>query len=139
MPSACFSGVPVDMEKDLSGKPTGWSVRLISLGQGNIPHDAEYDLMNQMMGEKTPRLPVLLIDRFECKELKSQLELAPLEKDSKGRMMKVKKSDKFPLSRLPMESTNFTDAFKYLICRQQFLNIARMQRSIIPGDINIRK
>lgn len=113
-----------------SGEPTGWRVNLMSIGQGNIGSDEEYDLMNQMMGEKNKRLPVVLIDRYECKELKSSLELAPLIKDGKGRIVKDKKSEKLNIKRLPLESTNMSDAFKYLICRRKYLLIAKQQRKV---------
>lgn len=118
----------VAIERDPSGRRTGWKVILRSVGQGNITHDEEFDLMNQMMGEKNPKLPRLLIDRYECPRLKSSLELAPLERD-KGKIKKVKKSEKLPVKRLPHESTNMSDAFKYLICRRKYLLIAKQKRS----------
>jgi hypothetical protein len=49
---------------------------------------------NIMMGEKDRRLPKLLIDKFECKELPSQLEVTPVIKSSKGEIQKVKIGDK---------------------------------------------
>lgn len=112
------------IEKTSAGRRTGWKVILKSVGQGNITHDEEFDLMNQMMGEKNPKLPRLLIDRYECPRLKSSLELAPLERN-KGKIVKIKKSEKLPIKRLPLESTNMSDAFKYLICRRKYLIIAK--------------
>jgi len=112
------------IEKTPEGRRTGWKVILKSQGQGNIGHEEEFDLMNQMMGEKNPKLPRLLIDRYECPRLKSSLELAPLER-VKGKIIKVKRSEKLPLKRLPLESTNMSDAFKYLICRRKYLLIAK--------------
>jgi hypothetical protein len=116
------------IEKHESGKRTGWKVILRSLGQGNIGHEEEFDIMNQMMGEKNSKLPRLLIDRHECPRLKSSLELAPLIKD-KGKIKKEKKSEKLPLKRLPHESTNMSDAFKYLICRRKYMLIAKQKKS----------
>jgi hypothetical protein len=52
--------------------------------------------MNILMGEKDKRLPRLLIDKFECKELKSQLEVTPVTKSAKGEIQKVMKGDKLP-------------------------------------------
>ena len=114
-----------DIEYDAFDKPTGWVVDLKSLGQGNITHSEEYDLMITMMGAKDNRLPEILIDKFECKNLRSSLMLAPAEKNSKGFIQKVKKSEKLPLNRLPSESTNFSDAFKVLMCRRKYLHLVK--------------
>jgi hypothetical protein len=113
-----------------SGIRTGWRVNLMSIGQGNIEGDEEYDIMNQMLGEKNPRLPIVLIDKFECRELKSSLDLAPLEKNSRGKIIKVKKSEKLPIKRLPMESTNMSDAYKYLVCNRKRRLLAKQQSKV---------
>lgn len=126
-----------DIEFDRNGNRTGWIVQLMSVGQGNITHADEFNLMNIMMGEKDKRLPRLLIDQFECKELKSQLEVTPVTKSSKGEIQKVKSGDKLIPSRLAMESTNFTDAFKYLMCRPKWLAIARQKKAITFNSLNI--
>jgi len=119
-----------NIEKDEQGKSTGWHVRLMSIGQGNITHDTEFNLMNVMMSGKEPLLPELLIDKYECRELRSSIMLAPVEKDSKGQIKKVKKSEKLPLERLPLESTNMSDAFKYLMCRSKYINISKSKRNV---------
>ena len=126
-----------DIEYNKAGTRTGWIVQLMSVGQGNISHSDEFNLMNIMMGEKDKRLPKLLIDKFECKELKSQLEITPVTKSSKGEIQKVKKGDKLSPSRLAMESTNFCDAFKYLLCRHKWLAIARQKRGLTFGSLNM--
>lgn len=126
-----------DIEFNRQGQRTGWMVQLMNVGQGNITHSDEFNLMNIMMGEKDKRLPRLLIDKFECKELKSQLEITPVTKNAKGEIQKVKKGDKLIPSRLAMESTNFTDAFKYLLCRTRWLAIAKQKRSITFSAISI--
>ena len=117
---------------------TGWRVNLISIGQGNISHTEEYDLMHDMLGEKNPALPKLLIDQSEAKEYKSSLELAPLEKDSRGNIKKVKKSEKLSVRRLPMESTNMSDAGKYLLCRKKYLDVVKSRRTITISDPGLR-
>jgi hypothetical protein len=119
-----------DIEYDRQGRRTGWMVQLMSIGQRNITHAEEFNLMNVLMGEKDKRLPHLLVDKFECKELKSQLECTPVEKGSNGEIKKVKKGDKLPASRLPLESTNLSDAFKYLLCRPKYLAIAKQKRPL---------
>ena len=119
-----------DLEYNRAGQRTGWIVQLMNVGQGNISHPDEYNLMNTLMGEKDRRLPKLQIDKFECKELKSQLEITPVTKDAKGMIQKVKKGDKLPPSRLALESTNYTDAFKYLLCRPKYMTLAKQQRPI---------
>ena len=119
-----------DIEYNRAGQRTGWIVQLMNVGQGNISHSDEFNLMNIMMGEKDKRLPKLLIDKFECKELKSQMEITPMTKDAKGEIKKVKTGDKLSPSRLAMESTNFTDASKYLLCRPKWLAIAKQKRGL---------
>ncbi len=104
----------------------------------NITCAEEFDLMNDWMSGNDHRYAKLLIDRFECKELKSSLENTPVYKDNKGNIKKDKKGDKLPVLRLPMESTNLSDAFKYLLCRKQYLNISKSKRSLSIGDVRVR-
>jgi hypothetical protein len=111
------------IEKDRFGKSTGWEVKLMSIGQADILHTEEYDLMNVIMAESDKRFPKLRIDQFNCKELKSSLELAPVMPGTGNeKVKKDKRSEKLAPNRLPMESTNMSDAFKYLICRAEWLN-----------------
>jgi hypothetical protein len=131
------SQIKHDIEYTKASVRTGWIVQLMSQGQGNIYHSEEYNLMNILMGEKDKRLPKLLIDKFECKELKSQLEITQVIKDKNGEIKKVKTGDKLPPSRLAMESTNMCDAFKYLMCRQKWLAIAKQKRSLTFGSLNM--
>ena len=121
----------------VNGKRTGWSVKLMNVGQANITHAEEYDLMNDIMSERDPRLPRLLIDKFECKELKSSLELAPMDKVS-GKIKKIKKSEQLPLKRLPLESTNMSDAFKYLMCRPEWIEISKKRSVTYVGKATVR-
>ncbi len=117
------------IERDKDGKHTGWLVTLMSLGQGNIPQGLEYDMMNVVLDELNPNLPKLLIDKNECRELKASLELAPMKKvfgrNGETKIKKVKTSEQKEVRRLPMESTNFSDALKYLICRKKWISIYR--------------
>lgn len=131
------------MENDLTpdGKiiKSGWTIIFPETSGANIFHMQEYVLMYEIMGRKNPNLPILLIDKHECKELKSSLEKAPQKKDSKtGDIKKVKTSEQLPAHRLPMESTNFSDAFKYLICRSKWLAISSYKRSSYIGSPKLR-
>ena len=128
------SQVKHSIEFDRAGVPTGWNVVLMSRGQGDISPAEEYDLANQMMGEKNAELPKLLIDKWECPHLTSSLKMAPLGKSSRGQIIKVKTSEKLKdIKRLPLESTNMSDAFKYFICRKNYMRIAARKKSISVG------
>lgn len=128
-----------DIEYKADGNRSGWTVILMSVGQKNITHAEEFDLMNELMSGRNKYLPELLIDAHECKELKSSLEIAPIEKDSRGNIKKIKTSEKLATHRLPTESTNFSDAFKYLLCRKKYLKIVKHRRSFSPmADVTIR-
>jgi len=122
-----------------NGKNTGWNVVLMSVGQGNISHSEEFDLMNELMSNRNKYLPELQIDAHECRNLKSSLEIAPVIKDSRGNIKKDKSSEKLAAHRLPSESTNFSDDLKYLLCRKKYLKIVKHRRAILSsGDVKVR-
>jgi hypothetical protein len=120
------------IEKDREGNRTGWLVNLKSLKQPNIPQELEYEFMLKVFNEDIPGLPIIRIDSEMCKQVKSSLEKAKanVKYDSKGKkkITKDKKSEKLEASRLPMESTNPSDAFKYLVCRYAWLSIANPRK-----------
>lgn len=116
------------IEFNRNGKRTGWEVELMNIGQRNIEHEEEYNFMLFLMNEKNKRLPRLWIDEFNCKELKSSLENAEMY-FSAGRIKKKKTSEKLSIKRLPMESTNMSDAFKYLMCRPNWLKLIGDQKA----------
>jgi len=130
------------IEVDGSNKRTGWQVNLMSLGQGNITQGTEYNFMTILLSGKEKRLPKVLICKYECKELKSSLELAQSNtRYTSGRkiIIKVKTSEKKKLSDLPMQSTNPSDAFKYLMCRRNYLLVLKSSSSSYTmGDTSIR-
>lgn len=121
--------VKTAIERDVNGRPTGWFCNLLSLGQGTLYQGLEYDLCNQMMGEKNPLLPKIEIDKNECPALKASLELAKSDvkygKNGTKYIIKVKTSEKKLLHLLPFKSTNMSDAFKYAICRREYIQILR--------------
>ncbi len=68
-----------------------------------------------------------MIDKFRCKCLKSSLELTKIlvkvDKNGSRTIHKDKSSEKLAMNLRPMYSTNFSDAFKYFICRPHWLEL----------------
>lgn len=106
-----------------------WKVRLMSRGQKTIFQEEEYQFMKKLMGNYYDGLPILRIDALQCKELKSSLSLTKtkISRDKTGsmRLQKNKESEKLPLKQLPMYSTNYSDAFKYLMYRPEWVRISK--------------
>lgn len=118
-----------------SGEVSSSSLDLIYIRQ-----DEEYDFMQELMSGKNNVLPRLLIDSINCRELISSIEKAPAGIRYKGQqkiIYKVKKSEKLELKKLPMMSTNFSDAFKYLMMRTVWRNSIsgkkKARLTFIPG------
>jgi hypothetical protein len=137
-----FAGQLKQAIEQQGGIYTGWHVKLMSRNQADITHAQEFDLMIQLMGERNPKLPKLLIDQYQCRQLKSSLENAPViikQRGDKRTIQKDKSSEKeLPLERLPLESTNFSDAFKYLLCRPEWLAIASNSTVGNVGEAKVR-
>lgn len=115
------------IEKDRNGKRTGWTVILMSRKQANIEQHAEYNFMHELMGGDNKNLPILLVDALNCPEMISSIELAKAEVKYRGDVKlvaKVKKSEKLEPKKLPRLSTNFSDAFKYLMMRREWRKAA---------------
>ena len=116
------------IEKDADGRRTGWTVRLMSRRQATLAQGSEYNFQIELMGGRNKALPRLLVDAVNCRELVSSIELARSTVRYKGTVkvvQKVKKSEKLALQKLPMLSTNFSDAFKYLVMRRDWLRALR--------------
>lgn len=113
--------------EEMDGLKTGWKVNLMNRNQSTILHEQEYKAVNNMLGEYEPKLPKIRIDQFQCKCLKSSLELSKtkVKIDRKGTktIHKDKSSEKLPMPMRPMFSTNFSDAFKYWVCRPRFMKL----------------
>lgn len=130
-----YKGVKADMatqiknaiEYDAEGKSTGWRVQLMSVGQGNIGSNLEYRFMSDLLsGNLAGKLFTLLIDQYNCPNLKAEMEVCKTKLVDDGGsqiVVKLKTGDKLPRERLPKESTNLTDALKYLLMRKEFLRI----------------
>lgn len=108
------------IEKNADGVRSGWTVNLMSRRQRTILQNEEYNFMLELMSDEHARLPALLIDEVNCPCLVSSIERAPAGIRYNGTekvVYKVKKSEKLDPKKLPMMSTNMSDAFKYLMMR----------------------
>lgn len=110
----------------------GWTVNLMNRNQATILQSEEYTLANNLFAETYSELPGILIDKFQCKELKSSLELTKtmVKTNGKGQksIHKDKSSERLPMYMRPMFSTNFSDAFKYWVCRKRYQEIIMGRR-----------
>ena len=127
------------IERDADGRPTGWRVILMSRGQGDIYSDVEFRFFTALLaGHLRERLFQLVIDRHNCECLKAEMENCPtrVTKDRFNRdvIRKEKKGDKLPFDRLPKESSNLTDALKYLLMRPEWVNIWQNPGGSPPQD-----
>lgn len=126
------------IETDSEGRRTGWTVQLMSLGQGNISSNLEYRFfMDLLPGNLTRQLYTLLIDQHNCPNLKSEMEVTRTkakvnERDNTTQIVKEKTGDKLPVHRLPRESTNLTDALKYFVLRPEVVRMWQ-SRSKVSG------
>ncbi len=121
---------------EIDGGKQGWRVELMSVGQGTIYQFEEYNVVNQIFSETIPKLPKILIDKFQCRHLISSLSLAKMivkpNRHGVNQIHKDKTSESLPLNRLPMFSTNFSDAFKYYFCRKEYMRLVA-NRGISSG------
>lgn len=112
-----------------------WSVNLKSRNQGNIEQQTEFQMAKAMMNETYENIPAILIDKYQCRQLISSMSVAKqvVKPDKKGvrRLYKDKSSEKLPKAKLPMYSTNMSDALKYLICRKDWLIYLQDQNNLI--------
>lgn len=126
------------IERTADGKSTGWRVQLMSLGQGNIGSNLEYRFMQDLLsGNLAGRLFNVLIDQYNCCCLKAELEVTKTktttDKSGSTLVVKEKSGDKLPRERLPKESTNLTDAFKYLMMRREFMKVWQSRGGTFVG------
>ncbi|MHA7822460.1 hypothetical protein ACVVIH_06830 [Chryseobacterium arthrosphaerae] len=121
------------LETNPDGIPTGWTVQLMSRNQGNITQQEEFNMAKAMFNGNYNDLPFLLIDKYQCRQLISSMNVAKqiVKSNAKGirQIFKDKSSEKLPLEKRPMYSTNLSDAFKYLICRKKWMKILKNKSS----------
>lgn len=128
------------IEKDASGYRTGWVVNLMSRKQATIRQDAEFNFMHELMSGENRYLPTLQIDAVNCPELVSSIEGAKAEVRYKGSVKvvsKVKRTEKLEPKKLPKLSTNFSDAFKYLMMRAGWLKLLNGKRAGSASDSSV--
>lgn len=130
------------IEVDGEGKKTGWKVILMSEGQGNIYQHQEYNFMMELLAERNPKMPKVRIDFYHCKPVRCSLEMAKVKKkaNAKGNLVetKDKTSEKLPIHRLPLESTNPSDSFKYLIMKRDLRRKVGGARNVDVGETSVR-
>ncbi|MEO9474144.1 MAG: hypothetical protein ABJG41_01375 [Cyclobacteriaceae bacterium] len=127
------SNIKQCIEVDEKGQKTGWKVQLMSVGEGNIGQNEEYHFMQELLGETNPKLPKIKIDFYNCKPLRCSLEDAKTRKNTKDQIIKDKSSEKLPIHRLPLESTNPSDAWKYLMMRKSLRKLVSGRRKQYTG------
>ena len=127
--NAAMQRIKAAIETDGDGRRTGWRVQLMSLGQGTIYSNTEYRFFSSLFARDLQnKLFILLIDAINCPNLKMEMENTPVrevEDKRSGRkdIRKDKRGERLPAHRLPQESTNLTDALKYLILRREWANL----------------
>lgn len=123
------------------GVSTGWTVNLMSLNQATISQEEEYNFVKTMMAETNPDLPKLKLDKFQCKCMKSSLELTKIkikvDKNGSKTIHKDKSSESLPLLLRPMYSTNYSDAFKYWVYRRSFVDKVNTAGTFTGSDPSI--
>ena len=124
-----------NIEYYADGTRTGWQVQLMSIGQGNIGSNLEYRFfMDLLSGNLERGLFTIQFDQYNCSNLKSEMEITGTKtvsrSDGSSEIVKLKTGDKLPTNRLPKESTNLTDALKYLMLRKEWIRIWKTGRNI---------
>src|SRR5690606_430620 len=123
-------------------KRTGWRVHLMSYNQGNIGQAEDYGFMQELPEITNQQLPVILIERYQCKPMTAPLEGANskirVNKAGTSVTTKDKTSEQFPIHRLPLESTNPSDSFKYLMMRREWRNLVRVRSVQNLSDSSVR-
>ncbi|MGI4866155.1 MAG: hypothetical protein ACRYFZ_19680 [Janthinobacterium lividum] len=101
-----------------------WRIRRYSLGR--MPgHQTRYLLAHELLEEKNPKLLRPRFNKVNCKDVVTAMLLTPVSQDSKGRIVKVKKSE--TKKNFPQEhATHFTDNvdLHLLSCGTDIVNAA---------------
>lgn len=138
--SSMMQRIKAAIEQNADGTRTGWRVQLMSVGQGDIYSHNEYNFFSALFARQLQqRLFTLHIDAQTCPNLRCEMESCPItvaedRRTGRKEVRKQKKGDKLPTHRLPQESTNLTDALKYLIMRREWVNIWKNTGNFHPQD-----
>ncbi|TPG71988.1 hypothetical protein [Hymenobacter nivis] len=85
----------------------GWRIQRYGLGRVS-GHSTRYLVAQELLGEQNPNLLRIRFNKVNCKDVVTAMLLAPVSQDSKGRIVKVKASEK--KKSFPQENaTHFTD------------------------------
>lgn len=108
----------------------GWDVELMSKGIGIIPHPLKHLLFSRMFAEEDLNTyPRLTFNKDNCKELYASMNLAPAIPKGDD-IYKDKSSEKLePITRLPMESTNPSDSWDYMVWGEYHHTIDKKTRA----------
>jgi hypothetical protein len=123
-------------KQDLEGLGEGWRVDLMSLGQGNVPHEAKRLLWQIVLKEKDARFPYFRLNEANCRELKASMQLSPVVVSREG-IRKDKRSGKRRLEDLPLQSTNASDAIGYILWGL-YAHLLPKQSSSVYYDVSLR-
>ena len=100
----------------------GW--RIQRYGLGRMPgHPQRFALAHELLGEENPNLLRIRFNKVNCTDILTAMMLAPVSQDSKGRIVKVKASEK--KASFPAEhATHFTDNvdLHLLSCGTEIIN-----------------
>ena len=121
-------------QKENGVSQSGWTVNLMSKNQRTIYHEEEYNFMRILLGEYNKDLPAVMIDKFNCREWKSSMELSSIKLGKNARtgatiIKKDKSSESIAMKKRPMQSTNMGDAGKYFFCRSDWMKAAAKRRT----------
>lgn len=102
----------------------GWRIQRYGLGR-TPGHATRYLVAQEILGERNPNLLRLRINKVNCKDVVTAMMLAPVSQDSKGRIVKVKKSE--GKKDFPQEhATHYTDNvdLHLISCGTEIVNAA---------------
>jgi len=129
------------IEVDRHGQRTGWYVKLMNEGQGNLSQADEYEFMMELLSGQNRKLPQVMLDFYNCRQVISSIENTPIivKTNAKGQktIQKDKSTEKKYADRpdlLPSFSTNFSDAFKYWLMRKEYIRLTKKGQKLKFSD-----
>ena len=120
-----------ELESMIKEADSTWTINLMSRNQATILQEEEYKLMQDILGESNPKMPIVRICKYGCREAKSSMELAKTkikERDGRKTIHKDKSSESIAMHKRPMYSTNMSDAVKYFFARPKWMKVAAKRK-----------